>query len=363
MVESMEGVGATIRQSERLWPAENLEAVLRCPVCAEAERKILHPELRDNAFRAAAGKWSLWSCVACGCAYLDPRPSQDSIHLAYANYYTHKPLSVKCEYSDLSVFRKFRRRLLNGYVNWRYSSRSSPSSVLGVPAAFLIPKFRRAIAREYRHLPRLPKCGGALLDVGCGDGGFLNIARSCGWDAVGLDPDPKVVANAANYGFSVNLGGIEFYNGKSELFDVITVAHVVEHVYDPVELLSSCYRLLKKGGQLWIETPNIDSFGHAYFKGDWRGLEAPRHLVLFNRQSLRRALLDTGFQILRDRATPSSCQSMYRASYAMARGLMPDEEILLPSSVLFRALVAGVVGRLLPSRREFLTMTACKDRQ
>ncbi len=68
----------------------------------------------------------------------------------------------------------------------------------------------------------------------------------------------------------------------------------VEHVHDPISLLVACYQALKPGGRLVLLTPNVDSLGHKLLGEDWRGLEPPRHLYLFSKQTLsmsvRRAL-------------------------------------------------------------------------
>ena len=233
-------------------------------------------------------------------------------------------------------------------------------TALGVVAAFTMPMLKKVIDRQYRHLPRLPKGGGALLDVGCGNGSFLDLARTCGWDVVGLDPDPMAAANAAKQGLTVYEGGIEYFAGKTALFDVITMNHVIEHVRDPVKVLEACQALLKPGGQLWLETPNIDSFGHAWFQENWRGLETPRHLVLFSRRSLDRALLNAGFPVQRDRVRPSPCAGMFQASFAMEDGHDPYQAVVIPKEIKLRATIAAFAERLMPSRREFLTVTSRK---
>lgn len=342
------------------WPSEGLESLGQCPVCGQTGRGLLHAELTDNAFRTAAGKWSLWKCATCGSAYLDPRPTPDTIHLAYATYYTHQQAAAKDDYAELNPFRRLRRRLVNGYTNWRYSTRAEPSNSLGVLAAFAIPRLQKILDRQYRHLPRVPEGGGKLLDVGCGDGSFLSLARSCGWEVVGLEPDPKAVANAAKKGLTVHEGGIEFFAGETGLFDVITLNHVIEHVYEPIKVLEACHALLKPGGQLWLETPNIDSFGHGRFQRNWRGLETPRHLVLFNRRSLSQAFIAAGFPAPRDRASPSPCSGMFKASFAMEHGLSPYEALAVPKGLKLQAAMAAFAEMFFPSHREFLTVTARK---
>jgi 2-polyprenyl-3-methyl-5-hydroxy-6-metoxy-1,4-benzoquinol methylase len=280
--------------------------------------------------------------------------------LAYASYYTHQEAGVKDEYASLSMLRKVRRCLVNGYTNWRFSTNAMPSSAMGVPVVFVIPKLKKLIDQQYRHLPRLPKGGGRLLDVGCGDGSFLRHARNCGWDVVGLDPDTKAVANAAKHGLVVHQGGIELFRDQFELFDVITLNHVIEHVHDPVVLLKACHSLLKHGGQLWLSTPNIDSFGHYRFQKNWRGLETPRHLVIFNRRSLNRAFIAAGFLAPTDRACVSPCKGMFNMSSAMEQGHTHNEIIDPPLTVKLQTWMAELGEMVLPSRREFLIVSTRK---
>jgi len=135
---------------------------------------------------------------------------------------------------------------------------------------------------------------------------------------------------------------------------------VVEHASDPILVLEHCFRLLKPGGKLWLETPNIDSRGRLRFQSNWRGLEPPRHLVLFNRQSLHAALKQVGFTDVKDAAQPSPCFFMYSSSERMRHGLDPYEH--RPESTLLKAeiMLAGVWERWLKSRREFVSVTARK---
>ena len=96
------------------------------------------------------------------------------------------------------------------------------------------------------------KANERLLDLGCGNGSFLLRARCAGWDVVGLDPDPKAVEVACSQGLDVRLGDLGTLDPSIEQFDVITLAHVIEHVHHPAKVLEACYRLLRTGGFLWI---------------------------------------------------------------------------------------------------------------
>ena len=109
------------------WPPGGLERVPECPVCDGTERELLHAGLTDRLFGCASGTWSLWCCATCGCAYLDPRPTQETILLAYGEYFTHddalgRPDARLCRLRDM---------LANGYLNGRYRTGLRPASRLG----------------------------------------------------------------------------------------------------------------------------------------------------------------------------------------------------------------------------------------
>ena len=340
------------------WPVDGIESVDSCPVCSSRERHILHNGLRDRIFFYAPGTWVLHGCLLCGSAFLDPRPTPETIHIAYGNYYTHKqPEWLPPE--DLHGVRWLQRLLANGYKNWRFGSNLQPSSFLGVLAAFVMPTSRAILNRQFRHLPPVPP-EGRLLDVGFGDGVFLKNARSIGWAVVGVDPDCEVVENARQCGLNVYQGGLEALAHMSNCFDVITMNHVIEHLPDPVAALIACYRLLKQNGYIWLETPNINSLGYSRFQKNWRGLEPPRHLVLFNAKSLRKALVDVGFSGVKHLPHTSVCDGIYTLSQRIKEGIDPHIDTPITLKLRVEIAMATFFEILFTSRREFIAMKAFK---
>jgi 2-polyprenyl-3-methyl-5-hydroxy-6-metoxy-1,4-benzoquinol methylase len=340
------------------WPTDGLESLKACPVCESSQRRVLYDEMRDKVFFCAPGEWVLHECMNCGSSYLDPRPTPATIYLAYRTYYTHQR-AERIPTATLRGVKYLKRIMANGYRNWRFNADFSPSNSLGVLLAFLLPSERTAIEHESRHLPRRPQYG-RLLDIGFGDGAFLDIARAMGWDVTGIDPDSKVVNNALQRGLNVYQGGLEVMAQERGAFDVITMSHVIEHVHDPIEVLQTCNRLLKPGGQLWIETPNINSLGRSRFQHSWRGLETPRHLVLFNGRSLRGALQRAGFTNVQDVSQTSPCSVIYSMSQRIEAGLDPYVETPTPAWLRFEIIMARFAEFWLKPRREFLSVTAKK---
>ena len=275
------------------WPADQLETLGHCPVCGSTARDVLYSGLRDVVFGTAPGEWTLHRCLGCGCAYLDPRPDRESIALAYQGYFTHAGTGREPD-KRLSVAQTWARRLANGYRNAYYGTREAPVHWLGIVAGRLIPTFRNRIHRSFRCLGPEDR-GRRVLDVGFGGGNFLYWARAMGCRVSGTDPDPVAVENARDLGFDVRRGGIEAFDDEPGEFDIITFGHVIEHLHDPMPALEKAHALLRKGGRLWLETPNFDSPGRRAFGPFWRGLESPRHLVLFSPASLSLLAQRAGF--------------------------------------------------------------------
>jgi predicted SAM-dependent methyltransferase len=134
--------------------------------------------------------------------------------------------------------------------------------------------------------------------------------------------------------------------------------HVIEHFHDPIDALRISHRLLKPGGILWIATPNLASLGHAVFRRDWIGLDPPRHLVLFTRSALARALAATGFE-LDAFASDYSAQSFFPVSAAITAGEDPrDERTLLRHRNRLLIWRGDLVARLDPGRAESVVLSA-----
>lgn len=339
------------------WPADELERVAACPVCGGRERSLLLDGLRDNVFFVAPGRWCMYRCVRCRSGFLDPRPDAAHIGKAYGRYFTHAAGAARADASELHGFRLLRRGLANGYVNARYGTHYVPSSALGPLAARLLPGMRQPLDARFRYLPK-PSPGQRVLDVGCGNGDFLEAATDAGWDAVGLEPDPDAAAVGQARGFDVRAGGLEVLDGLSSCFDAVTLNHVIEHLHSPGDALAVILRVLKPGGVLYIDTPNIDSLGAAAFGRHWRGLEPPRHLVLFTPSSLVGLLRQAGFVAIDIKRRPAVAAALHLASSRMARGLSPDAATPARLPLWTRLMLA--LRPVATRHLEFVTLTAGK---
>jgi SAM-dependent methyltransferase len=288
--------------------------------------------------------------MSCGSAYLNPRPTPNTIGRAYTSYYTH---SAEPESNGEGR----RVAVLNGYLNARYGYSLRPTSRMGPLVARLFPKRRWYADRLVRNLSA-PAGRRRLLDVGCGAGGFLAQMSAAGWEVEGLEPDPAAAARARAAGVPVVNATLADAGYGPNSFDAITMSHVIEHVHDPLGTMRICRRILKPRGVLWIATPNLEARGHMLFERDWIGLDPPRHLVLFTRSSLAAALQNAGFERQRFLADYSA-ERVFPCSATVAAGEDPrDDRVVWRHRNSLRILGADIAARFAPRRAEELVVLA-----
>ena len=302
----------------------------------------------------------MFRCQSCHAGYLDPRPNATSIDRAYQTYFTHDAAQSTDIEAGIppSRVRLWVRACLNSYRNAHWHMALAPSNTFGCYLVTCAPPLRAQVHQQMRHLPRQPPRPGAqLLDVGCGNGAFLELARTAGWHVRGLDFDPKAVASARKRGLDVVEGNIEQLQDQATAYDWICCSHVIEHVHNPIDMLQQLHSLLRPGGTLWLQTPNIASLGHERFGPHWRGLEPPRHLTLFTPDGLQRAVANAGLSTEAIDLAWLANFSVHRMSQALA---MPGAAANRHGSMRaqLKSLVYATRQNLAPQRAEFITLLA-----
>jgi SAM-dependent methyltransferase len=139
---------------------------------------------------------------------------------------------------------------------------------------------------------------GAVLDIGCGRGLFLDTMKRHGWNVMGVEVDREMAERVSRtYDIEVIEEG-RMPNVLSEgQFDVVTIYHVLEHLPDPVGMIRECGRVLRKGGMIVIAVPNFHSLQGLFGKSKWLHLDLPFHLHHFSETGLRTLLESHRFTI------------------------------------------------------------------
>ena len=155
------------------------------------------------------------------------------------------------------------------------------------------PSLRLTFSRLLKRLKLEGVTGGAVLEVGCGQGYFLDEARSFFRYRVGTDMSAQTAEVAARRADDVFTGGVDAVPAALS-FDLVVALHVIEHVYEPHSFVRAVASKLKPGGHLLLATPDAGSFWFRLLGSRWPSYKYPEHVVFYDQRSLTALLRDSG---------------------------------------------------------------------
>lgn len=129
----------------------------------------------------------------------------------------------------------------------------------------------------------------ALLDVGCGAGTFVSIARGMGYRAEGIDlflPEENPEAGLRRSGLETIASGT---------YDIVAALNVAEHLVAPREFFSHVLRVLRRPGVLLLSCPNGASLARRLYRERWIHAAPEEHLLFWTPASLTSMLRAIGF--------------------------------------------------------------------
>jgi SAM-dependent methyltransferase len=240
-----------------------------CLSCGGTQVKTLF-RATDRLYRTTDKEFLVVECAHCHLIRLYPFPSPAELPQYYpANYWYS--MAAGADQAD-RLAETYRRVVLGDHLGFA----------------------ERALEDSKEH--------GPVLDVGCGGGLFLRMLRDRkpGRPMVGLD----FSVDAARLAWHVN--GVPVTNGMltsapfaNSSMAMVTMYHVLEHLYNPASYLEAAHRLLKPDGRLVVQVPNASCWQFVMFGENWAGVDVPRHLVNFKVKDLDKLLASCGFEVLR----------------------------------------------------------------
>ncbi len=142
---------------------------------------------------------------------------------------------------------------------------------------------------------------GKILDIGTAGGSFLHVAKESGWDVAGVEPNAWMVEwGNKHYKLNTKAGTIHTVHFPSNQFDVVTLWDVLEHVPDPGAELQEINRILKKGGYLVVNYPDIGSWIARIMRSKWMFL-LNVHLWYFTPDTITKLLQKHGYKVVKIR--------------------------------------------------------------
>jgi 2-polyprenyl-3-methyl-5-hydroxy-6-metoxy-1,4-benzoquinol methylase len=281
-----------------------METLEKCNLCGGQDRKVVERYSRYNQ------DFTLVECEDCGLVFLNPRPTFDEMSQYYGESYAAHRVE---QWESPGIFRS----LLGGGMKAWLKLRLGKSRGLSMLAQSIFPVefwWRWKVRCECLH--DLASVG-RVLDVGCGNGGWLRKMSLCGFECYGCEIDRYWATIAESIrGIQIKVGDLHAAHYPDNFFDLVHVWHVLEHVHDPLAFLLEARRVLKPNGLLVVSCPNRDSIlSRVYTHLE----DVPRHIFSFSTKTIAKYFLKAGIHLthLRTIADPYDIYSpLYEASLA-----------------------------------------------
>jgi 2-polyprenyl-3-methyl-5-hydroxy-6-metoxy-1,4-benzoquinol methylase len=249
-----------------------MESLLNCPACGG---KNISKFIDCKDFTVSKETFSIMLCGDCKLKFTSPRPAEANI----APYYQSE------EYISHSG-------KATGFINRIY---------LIIRSYTLIKKVQMIL--------RLVGKNKSVLDYGAGTGDFLNALKGAGFTVAGVEPSATARENAkTNFGI-VLTDNIQQSISNNQVFDLVTMWHVLEHVHRLDETLLQLKNLLTPSGVMLVAVPNADSYDASVYKEYWAAYDVPRHLYHFNQSSMTMLLEKYGMRV--EKIMPMVFDSFY----------------------------------------------------
>lgn len=258
---------AQVLQSYQSDSGEALERI-SCPICYFTDSDLVL-RAHDRLY-GAPDEYHIVRCTRCRLRFVNPRPTTAALAAHY-----------KPEYLSFAEPGDYPRWLRPFVTNWGLSV------------------VKRRLREIERALGRLEP-GTEVLDVGCGLNGFLYYLRGVRETrGIGVDLSEQAVRFVREkQGMPIVQGTLQSATFASARFDLVTMNQYLEHDANPRATLAEARRILKPGGHLAIEIPDPSGWPARLFKSSWANLDLPRHVVFFERGTLRTALASEGLELV-----------------------------------------------------------------
>jgi 2-polyprenyl-3-methyl-5-hydroxy-6-metoxy-1,4-benzoquinol methylase len=261
-----------------------------CEVCGGDEFRV-SAEGFDYELITCRNRWRFVTCRRCAHTWLNPRPDASALSTIYpSSYYAYN-------YDQISPVARRGKEYLDS---------------------------RKMAAVLTKHGGRVMD----YLDVGCGDGRYLEVLARQGVSRehlYGLELDQTTVDRLRERGLQAHCERVETCTQFApNSLDLITIFHVIEHVDSPRQVVAKLAEWLRPGGVLALETPNIESLDARLFsEGMWGGYHIPRHWHLFHPDGLRQLLTEAGLHVEEIRYETGHSFWMYSMHHRLRYGPRP----------------------------------------
>jgi 2-polyprenyl-3-methyl-5-hydroxy-6-metoxy-1,4-benzoquinol methylase len=181
----------------------------------------------------------------------------------------------------------------------------------------------RALLDEFEPYRKTNK----IIDVGCGRGYFLEEAKKRGWEVYGTEFSQTAVQLLRQKGIQAHEGRMTTEAFGVSDFDIVTSFEVIEHINTPNAEIDVFHSILRKGGLLYITTPNFNSLMRYLLKSEYNVIAYPEHLSYYSKRTLNKLVGKHGFKNIKFLSTGISISRIQQSLGNTSAGLNADEKL------------------------------------
>jgi len=262
-----------------------VDSTTQCAYCEDRRSLRLYP-----TYSISGDHFYINRCLGCRAVFLSPRPTKEQIEQAYDGSYYGRGQTKFTAFIEKAIdyLCSIRARRVNRYIT---------------PPA-------------------------KILDIGCGNGAFLDNLISRGFGGYGVELPGKASQRAAQVpNLKLKVGQLTATDFADNYFDCVCMWHVFEHLAEPKKTLQIVRQILKPGGYLMMSLPNIDSLQSRLFRGKWLHLDPPKHLFFLGAWDLISAMKQFGFKSIKLRYF-SLEQNPFGIQQSILNCLLSQREVL-----------------------------------
>lgn len=261
--------------------------MLSCVLCKSDQSRLLFRG-KDSYMNVDDKYYDLYQCLKCKLTTLDPLPNESEL----SKYY---PSNYKI-FIENKIDKKNNKNYLSKIKN------------------YMITLFK--LNHLENNLDVFKNKDINYLDYGCGNGKniFKLRLRYKNWNFFGYDKYNSKNLNNHDDKITFINDFNKFEKIENNFFDIINLSSVIEHVHNPLELISQLNKKLNQNGLIIIKTPNFSSLSRKIFGKNWHNLDIPRHLHIFSDKNLEKLLFKNNLkkkEIIYSRNSGVEIKSIY----------------------------------------------------
>ncbi len=285
---------------------------MNCRVCGHEKLEELYVKELEYGYMDT---FKYLYCPACGCVQIQEIPK--NLEKYYPpNYYSFNN-KTKSQFLPKKMLRKVRNE---------FCITHNKKNFVGYLLSKLFPCDTKLNVLN-KAVPEINKIKGnvKLLDVGCGNGDFLLTLEEVGFkNLYGLDP---YIDKTKKIGNNILLYKSRLLDhNENRKYDIITFNHSFEHLTENhFKILQKVKNLLSKNGKCIIRMPTTSSFAWEYYKENWVGLQAPRHIIIYSVRGFEILASNSGFHI--DSISYDSTEFSFLASEQYKKNIVLNSDI------------------------------------